>query len=377
MTDFNEFVKSNSESLFKTLKELCLIPAPSHNEEKRAEYCKAWLESIGAEGVYIDKALNVVFPVNIGENNEITVFAAHLDTVFPDTEPMPYNEDGDKISCPGVGDDTASVCVLMMGAKYFIENKISPDNGVLFVMNSCEEGLGNLKGTRQLFEDYKGRIKQFITLDSSLSVIADRSVGSHRYNVSVKTPGGHSYGAFGNKNAIVELAKIATKIYEIEVPKLENSKTTYNVGNIEGGTSVNTIAESASMLCEYRSTHLECLNIMQENFEKIFSDANKEDVAVTVEKIGDRPCSDIDEHLQNELAEKCRTVYKEVIGGEISFNSSSTDCNIPLSLGIPAVAVGVRNGEGIHTRGEWASKESIIKGLEVFLKLSLTLTTEV
>lgn len=374
--DFNQFIADNTKELYKMLKELCLIPAPSHNEEKRAAYCKEWLEKNGCKGTYIDSALNVIFPLNTDGSDSITVFAAHTDTVFPDLEPLPYREEDEKIYCPGVGDDTASVCVLMMGAKYFAENGIKPEGGMLFVMNSCEEGLGNLKGTRQLFSDYAGRIKQFITLDSNIQSMAVQSVGSHRYNVGVKTPGGHSYGAFGNKNAIVELAKIAAEIYEIEVPHVEGSKTTYNVGTVEGGTSVNTIAENASMLCEYRSTHLECLNIMKQHFERIFAKANKDDVQVKAELIGDRPCADIEADVQNSFAEKVKSIMETTIGETVNMGSSSTDCNIPLSIGIPAVAIGVRDGGGIHTRDEWMEKDSIIKGMKIFLNVATKLDNE-
>ncbi|MBQ8391676.1 MAG: M20/M25/M40 family metallo-hydrolase [Clostridia bacterium] len=367
--DFQQFILENKNYLYQTLKELCLIPAPSHNEGKRAEYCKEWLKKNGCKGVYVDSALNVIFPLNVENSDSITVYAAHTDTVFPDLEPLPSREEDGKIFCPGVGDDTASVCVLMMGAKYCVENNLHKDGGILFVMNSCEEGLGNLKGTRQLFKDYKGRIKQFITLDSGLCAMANVSVGSHRYKVDVKTPGGHSYGAFGNKNAIVEISKIAAKIYEIEVPVREDSKTTYNVGTIEGGTSVNTIAENASMLCEYRSTNRECLEIMRQSFEKIFKDADCDDVKVSVEKVGDRPCADIDKSLQDCFTEKMKSVIESVLGKELRVGSSSTDCNIPLSMGIPSLAIGVRAGGGVHTRDEWIEKNSIIKGMEIFLNV--------
>lgn len=366
---FSQFISENKEYLYQTLKELCIIPAPSHHEEKRAEYCKEWLEKNGCKGVYIDNALNVIFPYQVEDSNSITVYAAHTDTVFPDLDPLPYCEEDNKIFCPGVGDDTASVCVLMMGAKYCVENNLKADGGVLFVMNSCEEGLGNLKGTRQLFSDYNGRIKQFVTLDSGLYSMANLSVGSHRYKVDVKTQGGHSYGAFGSKNAIVELSKIATKIYEIEVPVRENSKTTYNVGTIEGGTSVNTIAENASMLCEYRSNNRECLEIMRQSFEKIFAEANCDDVTVSVEMVGDRPCADIDKSFQDKFTEKMKAVIESVIGKELSVGSSSTDCNIPLSMGIPALAIGVREGGGVHTRDEWMEKDSVITGMEIFLNV--------
>ena len=370
-TEIKKYAEYKHSSMLETLKELCHIPAPSHSEHQRAEYCKKWLENKGAKGVYIDEALNVIFPINCEHSNEITVFVAHTDTVFPDTEPMPYREDAENIYCPGVGDDTASVSVLMHTAKFFIENNLIPEKGVMFVLNSCEEGLGNLKGTRQLFKDFEGRIKQFISFDGAkLNKIANRCAGSHRYEVEVKTCGGHSYQAFGNPNAINELSKIVNAIYSIEIPEKEGERTTYNVGSISGGTSVNTIAQSAKMLCEYRSSHKDCLAIMQKKFEEIFENARSADVEVIVEKIGDRPCSNIDFAEIDKLESIIAPIIEEVTGKAPTYVSSSTDCNIPLSLGIPAICVGVYNGAGAHTREEWVEKASLVPGLEFAIKLS-------
>lgn len=370
------YVERNYEGLLQLIRELCGIPAPSHHEEKRAEYCKNWLEKNGAEGVYIDEALNVIYPLNCEGSRAITVIAAHTDTVFPDMEPLPFKEDEEKMYCPGVGDDTASVAVMLMTVKYFIENRVVPANGMLFVCNSCEEGLGNLKGTRQLMKDFEGRVKQFITLDSSLNTMYTKCVGSHRYRVEVKTEGGHSFGKFGNKNAIAELSQIISRIYEIQVPKVEDSKTTYNVGIVEGGTSVNTIAQNASMLCEYRSDSMECLNIMKQHFEEIFAGAMSEKVDVNVSLVGERPCAaDVDQEKLEALASVYRTITEEVTGNEVSSRSASTDCNIPLSLGIPAICIGVFKGFGAHTREEWIDKGSLRPGLEVSVLMALTLST--
>ena len=369
-----KFIEENQEKLYDTLRELCAIPAPSHMEHKRAEYCKEWLKKAGAKGVYIDNALNVIFPLNCEESEEITVFAAHTDTVFPDTEPMPYTDDGEKIHCPGVGDNTASVVVLMTMAKFFIENNMVPLKGVLFVCNSCEEGLGNLKGTRRIFKDFEGRIARFISFDSNLNSISDRCAGSHRYEVEVMTEGGHSFLKFGNVNAISELAKIVSAIYKIDVPQKEGTLTTYNVGSITGGTSVNTIAQNAKMLCEYRSTDKECLEIMKQKFEEIFEAAKSPKVKVKVEKIGDRPCSNIDDNEIERLRRICKPIIESIIKEPVSFKSSSTDCNIPLSIGIPALCIGVHKSNGSHTREEWLEKVSLIPGLEVAIKTALALT---
>jgi len=297
--------------------------------------------------------------------------------VFPDTEPMPYLDNGEKIFCPGVGDDTASLAVLLLCAQYCIEQNLHPRGGLLFVCNSCEEGLGNLKGTRQLFRDYEGRIARFVSFDSHLGVVANRSVGSHRYRVEVKTAGGHSYLAFGNQNAIAELAKLIGEIYQIDVPQKGDSRTTYNVGNVTGGTSVNTIAEQAEMLCEYRSDNRECLEIMKAHFEKIFADASERGVDVRVTLIGDRPCmGEVDLDAIDRMTECYGNVVRKVLGTEIKTGSSSTDCNIPLSLGIPAVCVGVAESSGWHTRDEWLEKASFPQGAEVGLRFVLELVEE-
>ena len=371
-----DYIESGRELMLQTLKEMCAIPAPSHYEHDRARYCKQWLENIGAQGVYIDDALNVVFPLNCEGSSRITVFAAHTDTVFPDREPMPYFDDGEKIHCPGASDDTASVAVLLMMAKFFVEQKLAPAGGILFVCNSCEEGLGNLKGTRRLFQDYAGRIRQFITFDSSLDVVSDRCVGSHRYEVEVRTPGGHSFGAFGNANAIAELSGIVKKIYEIQIPNRPGTRTTYNVGTVSGGTSVNTIAQDARMLCEYRSDDAGQLAVMERAFTEIFESARSEQVQVQVTKVGDRPCANIDPNRVEALKQNVVPVIEAVIGSPVRFSSSSTDCNIPLSLGIPALCVGTNRHAGMHTREEWVGKESLIPGLDIAIGLGRKLTEE-
>ena len=372
---FVSFIDKNEAELYKILKELCLIPAPSGMEDERAEYCKNKLISFGAHGVYIDAAKNVIFPINADKSDKLTVIAAHTDTVFPDTEPMPYSDDGEIIKCPGVGDDTACVAVLLMVAKFLIENNVKANDGLLIVCNSCEEGLGNLKGTRTLFSDFKGRIKQFVSYDvARLNHVFDSCVGSVRYEVEVNTEGGHSWGAFGNKNAIYYLSRIVNSIYSLDVPEIEGERTTYNVGLIEGGTSVNTIAQNAKMLCEYRSTSSEALEIMKGKFFEIFDSVREMGVTVDVRVVGERPSArGVDKREIDRLRELVSSAVKRVTGESCSFSSASTDCNIPLSLGIPAICFGVYHGGGAHTRGEWLRKDSLPRGLEIALETTFDL----
>lgn len=370
-----EYISKNKEEIFNLLKTLCGICAPSHHEEKRALFCKEYLESIGYDNVYIDDAKNVVCPINIEGSNNITVFAAHTDTVFPDTSPMPYTEKDGKIFCPSVGDDTSGVCVLLMAAKFFKENKTVFPDGIVILLNSCEEGLGNLKGIRHFTECFKNRFSRFVTFDGIYEKMAAKCVGSHRYRVSVKTEGGHSFQDFGNINAISIISEIISEIYNIDVPVINGSKTTYNVGTISGGTSVNTIAQNAEICCEYRSDNADCLKIMEDKFNTIFKNAKTDNVKIKAELIGMRPCSEnVDEKALLNLSTTCKEVFESVLGIEIGFSPSSTDCNIPMSLGIPSICVGTGIYGNLHTREEWFLKNSILTGLEAAIKLILKLT---
>ncbi len=373
MLTLKEYIEKNKNGMYSLLRELCLIPAPSNDEGGRAEFVKERLKSWGIES-YIDPALNVVFSAGNTESDSLTVFVAHTDTVFPDKEPLPYYEEDGKVFSPGVGDDTACLVTLMYVAKYFKENRIEPKDGFLFVANSGEEGLGNLKGTRRIFEDCKGRISRFISFDAHIDHIYDKCVGSHRYKVEARTAGGHSYSKFGNKNAIHSLSEIINEIYKIIPPKNGDSRTTYNVGLIEGGTSVNTIAENASMLCEYRSTSGACLEEMKKLFFGIFDKYNNEETKLTVTLIGERPCGEKNESPEmHSLRETARRTVLDIAGVAPTFRSASTDCNIPESLGIPAICVGTYYGGGEHTRGEWIDKSSLTVGTELGIELALRL----
>ncbi|MDO4460150.1 MAG: M20/M25/M40 family metallo-hydrolase [Clostridia bacterium] len=306
----------------------------------------------------------MVYPYNVTEDNDVVIFMAHMDVVFPDTEELPLYEKDGRIYCPGIGDDTANLAALMMCAKYVAQHKPeTKDCGVVFVCNSGEEGMGNLKGSRKICETYKGRIREFYSFDGTMDGLMQGAVGSARFRVTVKTEGGHSYGAFGNNNAIAKISEIINKIYSIRVPA--EGKTTYNVGTIEGGTSVNTIAQEVSMLCEYRSDNENGLAYMQEKFNEIFESAKTDKVSVEVELVGLRPC----EHLNDEqrarrdkLADEATALLERVTGRIAKSGPASTDCNIPLSQGIPAVCYGTYYGAGAHTREEYVEKDSLKLG---------------
>jgi len=351
----------------KLTEKLCKIPAPSGLEDKRAEYIKEYLHNIGYINAYIDSAKNVIWELK-GNSEKYTLFMAHTDTVFPDLEPMTYVDDGEFIRCPGVCDDTVCVAMILAFCKYLKDIDFKVEKSILFSANACEEGLGDLKGCKQIFKDFANRIDVMFTLDGGYNHIVNRSVGSHRYKVVATTQGGHSYGAFGKTNAINVLSSIISKIYQIQVPQKVGAKTTYNVGTINGGTSVNTIAQSAEMLCEYRSDDNECLKIMQDNFNNIFDQVKNEypDATITIELVGNRPgMGDVDKDALNRLSQIVIDIQEKHSNAPVKESSGSTDCNISHSLGIPAICVGVYKGAGVHTREEYLEKASITVGLNV------------
>ncbi len=332
---------------------LAQIPAPSHHEEKRAAFVKEKLESYGCEGVYIDEALNVVYPYRCENAKRIHVICGHTDVVFEDTTPLPLRREGTKVFCPGIGDDTANATLVMALAKFVAEKKPESEDGILLVCNSCEEGLGNLKGTRKIMETYGDRVVSFISFDGGFGRMTRDAVGSTRYRVTVKEEGGHSYGAFGKPNAIIELAEIICKLSKVKVPVKDGVKTTFNIGKISGGTSVNTIAPDASMLCEYRSNDRECLAVMKEQFDAIFEEAKEKYGEVVVEVVGERPCSNIDPVKHAAILDQLEEIHLLYSDKPPVRHVGSTDCNIPLSMGIPAAVLGTHVQQGAHTRGEW------------------------
>ena len=372
--DLNEYLKCAEAEFEDLLKTIATIPAPSGHEEKRAEFCKKWLCDIGAEGVYIDDALNVVYPLCSDGCDDIVVFMAHTDIVFPD-EKIEFTKDDKYYYAPGVGDDTCSLAVMLMIIRYIVQKGIKPKQGILFVANSCEEGLGNLKGSKQIMSDFEGRVKEFYTFDGKYNAVVNRSVGSHRYEIECRTEGGHSFGAFGNTNAIVELSKLICRLSEIEVPKKENCKTTYNVGLIEGGTSVNTIAQNAKMLYEYRSDDVECLDYMKKTFDGIVEEFKSQTKAeIEVKVVGMRPCGEVKPELRElhaQMLDRVQTICQKHSGMECVATSGSTDANAAMAMGVPAPCPGVYMGGGAHTRGEYVEIASIPVGLKIAAEIIL------
>ena len=369
------------EEELELLRTLAQIPAPSGHEERRAEFIRDWLLAQGAPvgSVRIDDAKNVILSLPAGAgaaDDGIAVFAAHTDVVFPDTEPLPLAESATRLLAPGVGDDTANLVGLLLAARYLMRNRIALDRPLLVVANSCEEGLGNLAGTRELFRQYAGRVREFTSFDLYLGMHVVSAVGSHRWRVMCHTQGGHSWENFGRDNAIEELCSLIEDLYAMELPTA--AKTTINVGRFEGGTTVNSIAEDASVLVEYRSASEECLELMYGKFVGLVEEHLRKGSRIDVKLIGRRPASG--ERIpagQGELIARTDEGLRELGGVTPIHQESSTDANIPLSLGVCAHTVGTVEGDLLHTREEWIEKDSLRRGLAVILALMLAHATDV
>ena len=375
--DIMAYIEAHSQEALDLLMELGKIPAPSNYEEKRAAFCKEWLEKQGAKGVYIDEALNVVYPVGNVEVGPLVVFMAHTDVVFPDTEELPMRVEDGKLYCPGIGDDTIHLVALLMTAKYIAENNLVPKNvGMLLVANSGEEGLGNLKGCKKIFEKYGDRVTEFVTFDgpfgpnATSGKIATVAVGSKRYKIEIDTEGGHSYSKFGNRNAIAYLASLIDTLYQIKVPT--RGKTTFNVGVISGGTSVNTIAQHAEMLYEFRSDDKDDLAEMEAHLDAALAFYATKGIKITTTVVGYRPCGiEVDAQRHNALIARTQAAVEKYFGFIPTPGPASTDCNIPLSMGIPSVEVSCGRGGGAHTRSEFIEIDSQVSGIKLAFELIL------
>lgn len=374
MKDALNYVKNNQETLIQLIKDLCAIPSFSHKEEQKAKFIKEWFLPY-TKDVYIDDKYNVIVPMNIENNNELVVFMAHIDTVFPDEVGFQCTIDNGRLCAPGVGDDTANVAELMLIAKYILENNYICDKGCLFVFNSCEEGLGNLEGSKHLLSSYKDRVSELYSFDGTYSHIVNKAVGSSRYKINIKTKGGHSYGAFGNTNAIAYASSIIADLYTYKVPTRGTS--TYNVGVIEGGTSVNTIAQDCSFLYEFRSDDRYDLEEMNQYFYETLKKYEKEDVKIHVEVLGNRPCmGDVDADKINTLVQKASDIITLYTNTPPILESGSTDCNMSYSLGIEGCCFGGYLGRGAHTREEYIEIDSLEIGMSIVMHFILTYFTK-
>ena len=367
---------------------LAEIPAPPFKEEVRAKEYESMFKAVGLSDVKIDAEGNVL-GVRKGAKSDgkFVVVSGHLDTVFPPETDVKVKREGTRLAAPGIGDDSMSLAVMLAYVRALDAANIKTRDDILFVGTVGEEGPGDLRGVRHLFTkgEYKDKIKAFFSVESGdIDKITNGGVGSRRYRMTFNGPGGHSFSAFGLVNPMFALAQAADQFSRIQVPA--KPKTTYSIGLIGGGTSVNSIPLSGWMEVDMRSEAPAELDRVEGRLMKIvdaavdgenFARSTKEG-KITVEKklIGDRPAGNTDEKSPMVQAVKAAL---EAGGYKASWNWSSTDSNMPMSLGIPALTIGrMAPGKGgrAHSLDEWldVEKEPMVKAMVTSLSMVLAVT---
>ena len=358
---------------------ICEIPAPPFMEEARGKEMERLFRLMGLRDVRMDKAGNVIGVRPGAAAHPNLLFQAHLDTVFPEGTNVKVRRDGNLLRAPGISDDCRGLAMMLGVIQALNEAKIQTPGTITFVADTGEEGLGDLRGTKELFNaTLKGQVDKFISVDGTGLSITNVGVGSYRYRATFKGPGGHSFGSFGLANPIQAMGRAIAKIDEFEVPL--NPKTTFNVGRVGGGTSVNAIPFECWMEVDMRSSEHGALEALNGRYKRAVQEAVEEEnrrwkgggqVSVANEVVGYRPPG------STPAGSAIVTTAVEVthlFGGLGNLSEGSTDANVPMGLGIPAITIGGGGaGRGAHSLEESFDAKDSYLGTQRGIVLALAL----
>ncbi len=358
---------------------ICQIPAPPFKEEVRGREFERLFRQLGLQNVTVDKVGNVIGTRPGASPRPNLVIAAHLDTVFPEGTDVKVTRHGNVLKGPGIGDDCRGLAVLLSIVRALDHAKVRTRGTITFVANVGEEGLGDLRGVKELFHTtLKDRIDKFISIDGTGLGVTNVGVGSFRYRVSFKGPGGHGYGAFGSANPIHALGRAIAKISDFQVPA--TPKTTFNVGRTGGGTSVNSIPFEAWMEVDLRSSDVAALKSLDEKFRQAMQEACDEEnrrwkdrgkISVSPELVGLRPAGMTP---RDSAIVQTALGVSRALGIEEVLREGSTDSNVPMNLGIPALTIsGGGRGTGAHSLGEAFDATGSWMGTQRALLLAIAL----
>ncbi|HEX8360864.1 MAG TPA: M20/M25/M40 family metallo-hydrolase [Longimicrobium sp.] len=359
---------------------LCEIEAPPFKEARRAADYRRRMEALGLRNVRIDSVGNVIGERPGEPGQPVIVISGHLDTVFPEGTDVRVRREGTLLRGPGIGDDCRGLAVVLAVARAMEHAQIRTRGTVLFVGTVGEEGAGNLRGVRHLFEkELRGRVTHFISVDGTGYTMTKDAVGSHRYRVAFRGPGGHSYGDFGMPNPTHALGRAIARIADFQVPA--DPRVTFSVGVVQGGTSVNAIAGEASMLVDMRSVNPAALDSLDARFQAAVRQAAADEnarwpastarVTVEVQSTGIRPAGT--QPADAPIVRAARAAG-ERLGFTPTATPSSTDANIPISMGIPSLTIDAGGtGQGAHSLAESWDSAGSEKGTQWALLLVLTL----
>ena len=371
--------KANEERTIEDEIRFCEIPAPSFKESVRGEELKRVFQQLGLQNVRVDAVGNVMGDRPGASARPHVVIAAHLDTVFPEGTDVKVKREGATLRGPGIGDDCRGLAVLVAIIREMKAANVSTPGTITFVANVGEEGLGDLRGVKQLFnETLKGQIDKFVSIDGTGVHVTNVAVGSHRYRVTFKGPGGHSFGAFGLANPIGAMGRAIAKINDMQVPK--QPKTTFNVGRVGGGTSVNSIPFEGWMEVDMRSSDPASLAAVDASFQKAVDSAVSEEnqrwgkpgmITAVKELVGDRPAGSTPE---NSPIVRASLEAATVLGFNANLGEGSTDSNMPMSIGVPAITIGGGGrGSDAHALTESFDTTDSWKGTQHALLVTIAL----
>ena len=344
--------------------EIQQIPAPTFEEEQRAKFVHDLFIRERLTDVSLNGSGNVFGCLKANGKTNPLIISAHLDTVFPRETNLQARRENAKVYGPGIGDNSLGVAALFGLIWILRERNVRLGGDVWFVANVCEEGLGDLKGIKAVVDRFGSDVLAYLVLEGlALGHVYHRAVGVRRYRVTARTSGGHSWSDYGKPSAVHELSKLVVQLASLNLPS--QPRTTMNVGKISGGTSVNVIASEAVLDLDLRSEGQESLANLVSAAEKLIQNANKPSVSVEVEVIGQRPAGEMDAHHPFvKLAKECLREQ----GLDAVLTTGSTDANIPLSKGYPAIVLGVSTGGGAHTTNEYINTAPVEKGMEQLVR---------
>lgn len=346
---------------------VCEVAAPPFQEQARADYVARRWRELGLTDVFVDETPNVYADIRGQADGPTILVAAHLDTVFPADTDVRVRREGHELHAPGVRDNSTAVAALIQLVAGLRDLDLTFKGRLILVGTAGEEGLGDLRGMKAAMARFGQEVDMVVAVDGNLGSVIHEGIASRRLKVMVTTGGGHSWGDFGVASAIHALGRMIADISHLQVPK--QPRTTYNVGVISGGTSINTIAQQAEMFIDMRSTCSESLAKLEEQVRSILQlHANGLDLQIEV--VGDRPGGALPaDHALVQLANKTLTA----LGISPGSAPSSTDANVPLSQGVPAICIGITDGRGAHRLDESLDIRPIPKGMAQLASLLLTL----
>jgi acetylornithine deacetylase/succinyl-diaminopimelate desuccinylase-like protein len=353
--------------------EIQQVPAPTFAERPRSVLVSQRMQALGLHDVEIDELGNVYGRRPGIVERPALLISAHLDTVFPADTDLSIRYEGERVYGPGIGDNSVGVAGLLRLAEIYQRCDLPMQGDIWFVANVGEEGLGDLRGMRAVVERLRTRIGGVIVIEGcDFGSLHHQAIGVRRFRIEARGPGGHSWGNFGTPSAIHVLVRLAARLTELQVPV--SPRTTFNIGMISGGTSVNTIAHHASMLLDLRSVSSAVLSDLVSEVYRLVEEAtlDQPEVHLQIIKVGDRPSGAIPR--EHPLVQAAVAAY-QMVGAQISFQQSSTDANIPLSLGIPAICVGLTDGGNAHRTDEYILPTNLGRGMQALLLLSLAANT--